>query len=82
MAYQVGVKHLAVLRETVGAGLPVVHLAGERHQRPDSIAVILDVFLNREFPYLSRFTSRSLFRIVPRANPSSSPLFRYWTRGR
>ncbi len=49
-ALQVRIQGVAVLRETVGAGFLVVHLAGEGDQRADLVAVFLDVFVDGQLP--------------------------------
>ena len=47
---QVRIQRLAVFAERIGAGLLVVHLAGERHNGADGIATLLDVLLDSELP--------------------------------
>ncbi|EXI77156.1 MAG: hypothetical protein AW10_03972 [Candidatus Accumulibacter appositus] len=47
---QVRVQGLAMFREAVRAGGLVIHLAGERDQRADLVALALDVFVDSQLP--------------------------------
>ena len=49
-ALQVRVERRAGFGEGIRARFLVVHLAGERHQRADLVAVLLDVFVDGELP--------------------------------
>ena len=45
-----GFSGLLCFGERVGAGFRVVHLAGERHQRADPVAPLLDVLVDGQLP--------------------------------